>query len=112
VKQTLKVLVLVFTISISLVQCGKHATVIDPNFVGIWDANDGVSTYVLSIDNGSNGYWHRNNHGVFETAQGVARVRHDKLCIGLKAFDIISYPAPDSLGTWTMNLSNIIYTRR
>jgi hypothetical protein len=112
VKQPFKALILIVIITISLVQCGKHATVIDPNFIGIWNGSDGVSTYVLSIDNGSNGYWHRNNNGVFETAQGVARIRSGKLHIGLKSFDIVQYPTEDTAGVWSMNLSGIVYSKQ
>jgi hypothetical protein len=86
---------------------------IDANFVGVWDGTDGVSSYALSIDDGSNGYWHQNNHGVFSTAQGIARVKHGNLCIGLKSFAIGQYPAQDSVGAkWTMVLSNITYTKQ
>jgi hypothetical protein len=113
VKQPIKAFILLIIVSLSFTQCKDHAVHIDPNFVGVWDGTDGVSSFVISIDNGSNGYWHQNNHGVFSTAQGVARIKHGDLYIGLKSFVINQYPAQDSVGSkWTMILSGINYTRQ
>jgi hypothetical protein len=112
VKQPLKVFILLIFVSLTLAQCRDRAVEIDPHFVGVWNGTDGISTYVLSINNSSNGFWHCNNHGVFETAQGVARIKHGKLCVGLKNFDINQYPAQDTAGTWTTILSGITYTKQ
>jgi len=112
VKQPFKVFVILIVFSLTFTQCRDHAVYIDSHFVGVWDGTDGVSTFVLSIDNQSNGFWHQNNHGVFSTAQGIARVKHGKLYIGLKPFDINEYPAQDTSGNLLMILSGITYQRQ
>jgi hypothetical protein len=112
VKQPIKLAILIAIAVFATTACGIHAIKIDAHFVGVWSGHDANSTYSLSIDNGSNGYWHQDDHGVFSTAEGVARIRHGKLLIGLHPFNIDSYPAQDSVGTWHMQLSGVEYTRQ
>lgn len=88
--------------------CGKEVINVDRNFVGIWNGSDGKNACRLSIDNAGSGYWHKNNAN---TAQGMARIKGDKLYIGIKSFNIERYPCRDSSGTWTLTLSGIIYKR-
>ena len=111
-KQPIKGLILLFIASAMFVSCGEQVAEINRHFIGVWYGSDGTSSYSLSIDNGSNGYWHQDNHGVFSTAQGIARIRHNKLYIGLRPFNILQYPMQDSLGKWTINLSGVIYQKQ
>lgn len=92
--------------------CGKRAIYVDAGFIGVWNGSDGVSTYHLSIDDHSEGYWDKQTNGHFESAQGVARVNNGYLHIGLKRFTINELPVADtSTGMWTMILDNVTYTR-
>lgn len=92
--------------------CGKKAIYVDAGFIGVWNGNDGVSTYHLSIDDHSEGYWDKNTNGHFESAQGAARVYNGNLHIGLKHFTINELPVVDTIThTWTMILDNVTYTR-
>jgi hypothetical protein len=111
VRQPIKVYILLAIVLLTIASCRDHAVHIDPHFVGVWDGTDGVSTYSMSIDDGSNGYWHQNNHGVFSTAQGIARIKHGKLYIGLKPFGINQYPTQDTT-SWSMVLSGITYLKQ
>ena len=93
-------------------QCGKKAIYIDSGFIGIWNGNDGVSTYHLSIDDHSNAYWDKQTNGHFESAQGVARVKNNELHIGFKRFSIDELPrVNDTTQQWVMILSGVTYTR-
>jgi len=111
VKRPIKFFILLVFASTTFTACKDHAVYIDPHFVGLWNGTDGVSTFSMSIDNGSNGYWHQNNHGVFSTAQGIARIKHGKLYIGLKSYDINQYPTQDTT-SWSMTLSSITYLKQ
>jgi hypothetical protein len=111
VKQPFIAFILTAILSLTLTQCRDQAVRIDPHFMGVWNGSDGVSTFVMSIDNGSNGFWHQNNHGVFSTAQGIARIKHGRLYIGLKPFEINQYPTQDTT-TWSMILSGITYIKQ
>ena len=111
VKQPIYTFILLVILSLTFVSCRDQAVHVDPHFVGVWDGTDGVSTFSMSIDNGSNGYWHQNNHGVFSTAQGIARIKHGKLYIGLKSFAIDQYPLQDTT-SWSMILSGITYLKQ
>ena len=92
--------------------CGKKAIFVDAGFIGVWSGNDGTSTYHLSIDNHSEGYWDKDTNGHFESAQGVARVNNGELHIGLKRFVIDELPIVDtSTNVWTMILAGVTYTR-
>ena len=103
--------VFLLCISITLVftGCGEQVAEINRKFIGIWNSSSPAGNCRLSIDNGSNGYWHGNNG---TTAMGVARIKHDKLFIGIKQFNIIQYPAQDSTGLWTINLSGNVYQKQ
>jgi hypothetical protein len=111
VRQSIHYIVLLLAISLTFSQCGDQAIKTDPDFVGKWNASDGVSNYVISIDNTSSGYWHKDNKGAFLNAQGVARIKHDKLYIGLRSFAINQYPVQDS-SSWSMILSGITYVKQ
>ena len=108
-KATSAVFLLSISITLLFTGCGEQVTEINRHFVGVWNSNSTGGTCRLSIDNGSNGYWHGSNGA---TAMGVARIKHDKLFIGLKSFNILRYPDQDSTGIWIVNLSGNIYTRQ
>lgn len=108
-KATSALFILSITITFLFTGCGEQVTEINRKFVGIWNNTSSSGNCRLSIDNGSNGYWHGNNGA---TAMGVARIKHDKLFIGLKQFNIFQYPMQDSAGVWTINLSGNVYQRQ
>jgi hypothetical protein len=108
----------IFLIAFSLVltQCRNNAATVDPKFVGVWTGTDSispgsVSVFRLSIDDQSNGYWFEDTKGNYETAQGIARIKHDKLHIGLRSFAINEYPMQDSSGIWQLILDGVLYKR-
>ena len=92
--------------------CGKKATVIDPAFIGVWSGSNSVGQYHLSIDDHSNAYWQADEYGHFKSAQGVARIENGEMHIGYKRLEIEEYPTYDSTTSiWSMELSNVTYTR-
>jgi hypothetical protein len=103
--------ILLIAFSLVLTQCKNNAATVDPKFVGVWTGTDSISTYRLSIDHQSNAYWQKDTRGSYETAQGIARIRHDRLRIGLRSFTINEYPMQDSSGIWQMILDGVLYER-
>lgn len=95
-----------------LPSCGKKAIYVDSGFIGVWNGNDGISTYRLSIDDHSEGYWEKDDNGHFTSAQGVARANSQHLHIGLKNFTINELPTLDTTThIWAMVLSGVPYRR-
>jgi hypothetical protein len=92
--------------------CGKKATVTDPAFKGVWNGSTSSGTYHLSIDDNSNAYWQADENGHYKSAQGVARVENGVMHIAYKHLDIEESPTLDSTtNVWTMELSEVYYTR-
>jgi len=112
VKQPIKLFILLFSVCFLFAGCRDQAARIDSHFIGIWNGSDAIYTYHLSIDNRSSGYWEQDNGGRYQSAQGVARVKNDKLSIGLKSFLIVQYPFQDSSGVWEMNLAGVVYQKQ
>lgn len=111
-KRPIKVFLFLAIIPFWLNSCRNEVIKIDPHFVGIWNGADGTSTYHLSIDSHSNGYWELDNHGNYQYVRGIARIRHGELSIGLKDFDINTPPVQDTAGVWTMTLESVVYLKQ
>lgn len=96
---------------ILLPNCSKKAALIDADYVGVWDGNNGSGRYHISIDNDSRGYWIKTVNGCTESERGVAYINRGKLHIGLRCFSIDLTPSVDSNLVGTMILSGVTYNK-
>lgn len=82
------------------------------DFIGNWTAIKGTSAFIeIEIDE-NYAYWIKLEGIVTTNVEGIPKVisKRDKLKIGIKKFDIDSYPALVD-GEWEMVLDGVTYER-
>lgn len=95
--------------------CKKKVADENPDFIGYWYGSDGEYSYEIDISETGSSSYLKTNGTTSVSSTGVARIKGDKLKIGLKKFSIEKYPAevldPTGYNYWVMTLEGISYAR-